>query len=147
MKRTLAAAALGLTLAVAPFATAPAQALNERQAAGIIAGAAILGLGAALAQNGNVDVQVHSGRKDRGYAHRRRDHAGSLPRNCLRSFDTRRGGTYSVFGQRCLARSGVNLRQLPRHCATDLRVRGRYRPAYEARCLSDYGWRVARHRY
>lgn len=146
MLRTLAAAALGMSLAVAPIATAPAQALNERQAAGIVAGAAILGLGAALAQNGNVGIQVHAGRNNRDYGPHRRDSVRALPRNCLRSFNTLRG-TYNAFDQRCLAHSGVNLRNLPRHCATDLRVRGRQNSVYGARCLSEYGWRVARHRY
>lgn len=146
MLRTLAAAALGVSLAVAPIATVPAQALTERQAAGILAGAAILGLGAALAQNGSVGVQIHSGRNTRGYGPHRRDSVRALPRNCLRSFNTPRG-TYSAFDRRCLAHSGVNLRHLPRHCATDLRVRGRQNSVYGARCLSEYGWRVARHRY
>ena len=145
MFRTLAAAAIGLALAAAPIATAPAQALDDRQAAGIIAGAAILGLGAALAQNGkgNVQLQVHSGQSDRGYGPSRRHAVRALPGNCLRNFNTRRG-TYSVFGQNCLARSGVNLRQLPRRCETDLRVGGRLTGVYEARCLQQNGWRVAR---
>lgn len=146
MFRTLAAAAIGLTLAVAPIAAAPAQALDDRQAAGIIAGAVILGLGAALSQNGNVDVQVHSGQPHRGYGRSRRGSVRALPGNCLHHIDTRRG-TYSVFGQRCLARSGVNLRHLPRRCETDIRVNRRLARVYEARCLQHNGWRVARRHY
>ena len=151
MLRTLAATALGLSLALTPLATAPAHALDDRQAAGIVAGAIILGLGAALAQNGTVGVQVQPPRHYQrraydpypGYGQHRLDRARILPGSCLRRVKSRQG-TFGLFGPNCLARAGVNVRHLPRQCATEIRVGGRYRPAYGARCLQHNGWRVAR---
>jgi len=147
MKRTLMAASLGLTLAVAPMASLPAQALDRDQVAGLIAGIAILGLaGSALSdgQGGRVTSQVVR-RSTPDYRVQRPPVRHTLPARCLRSFERRQRALH-VFGQRCLQKSGVNLRHLPRACATEIRVGGRYRTAYEARCLRHNGWRMAQHR-
>ena len=98
MLRTLAATALGLSLALTPLATAPAHALDDRQAAGIVAGAIILGLGAALAQNGTVGVQVQPPRHYQrraydlypGYRQHRLDRAQSVQGGVPQSFHFRK---------------------------------------------------------
>ncbi|QFU09966.1 hypothetical protein PARPLA_00471 [Rhodobacteraceae bacterium THAF1] len=144
MIKTLTAAALGLTLALTPIASAPAQALDRDDAAKILGTLAIVGIATgALNNNGRANVTVQRGQA-RGFRDHRRTRR-ALPAQCLRSVDTRRGHI-RVFGQRCLQRSGVPTRYLPHACATQVRVGGRHRAAYGARCLRHNGWRVAQHR-
>lgn len=76
---------------------------------------------------------------------RRWRRAAVLPGDCLHRVHDRRGPD-RVFGARCLDRSGVELRHLPRDCRSDVLVRGRYHAAYSARCLQHRGWRVAQYR-
>lgn len=51
-----------------------------------------------------------------------------------------RGGD-TLYLAPCLAREGVDLRQLPQRCAVELRGPGRARSAYSANCLARAGWR------
>lgn len=84
-------------------------------------------------------------RRDRDYRavvepdrrHGRR--ARTLPASCLRD-DLSASRVRRVVGQQCLQRSGVDV-SLPVDCATLIESRGRFRTAYDARCLSDAGFR------
>lgn len=134
------------------------------QAAQILGGLAVIGaLGYALNKLGDDDDDDRARRKShyRGWDDRRRwddrhrwddrrgrghryGHraSGTLPGQCLRST---RGGDY-VVGTECLYRSGVNVSRLPYGCGTRVIAGGRERRAFDARCLDQNGWRVARHR-
>lgn len=67
-----------------------------------------------------------------------------LPQRCFRNFDSRRG-VYRGFGERCLHRHFRYANRLPESCL--IRVRGNRGPrfAYEARCMRNHGYRLARH--
>ncbi len=67
-----------------------------------------------------------------------------LPPRCFRAFDSRRG-VYRGFGVRCLQRHFRHANRLPESCL--IRVRGNRGPrlAYEARCMRNHGYRLARH--
>lgn len=67
-----------------------------------------------------------------------------LPGQCLRSFETRRRGTVRMFGNRCLQRNFDYAQRLPQHCQTRVRTPNGKRHGYEARCLRDAGYRLAR---
>ena len=144
MFKPLAAATLGLTLALTPIASAPAQALDRDDAAKILGALAVIGIAnGALNNNGRANVTVQRGQQRHYRSHRRANRA--LPARCVRHIDSRQG-TLRVAGKRCLRRSGVAVRQLPRNCATRIRYNGQPHAAYGLRCLRHNGWRVARHR-
>lgn len=66
-----------------------------------------------------------------------------LPRHCAMEVGSRRNATL-VFSERCLRESGLRAR-LPQHCARMVPARG-HRPerAYEARCMADRGFVMAK---
>lgn len=67
-----------------------------------------------------------------------------LPGQCLRSFETNRRGTVRMFGERCLQRNFEYSHRLPQHCQTRVRTSQGKRYGYEARCLRNAGYRLAR---
>jgi hypothetical protein len=66
-----------------------------------------------------------------------------LPRQCFRSFHTRRG-IYRGFGERCLSNNFRYVNQMPRYCMDRIRTDRGPRRVYDARCLRDAGYRLAR---
>ncbi|TDL81582.1 hypothetical protein E2L08_05550 [Palleronia sediminis] len=67
-----------------------------------------------------------------------------LPVSCLHRAEERHA-TRTVFGAQCLSREYRHADRLPDRCRTTARVFGKDRRAYDARCLRDRGYRVARH--
>ncbi|MGC1496224.1 MAG: hypothetical protein WA790_10470 [Sulfitobacter sp.] len=66
-----------------------------------------------------------------------------LPSQCFRSFDTRRG-TVRMFGNRCLQNNYRHANRLPQHCKVRVNTYNGKRTGYQARCLRDAGYRLAR---
>ena len=66
-----------------------------------------------------------------------------LPGDCLRSFETRQG-TMRLFAEQCLLQNYRYVDQLPSHCAVKVRTRGGHRWGYDARCLRNQGYQLAR---
>ena len=66
-----------------------------------------------------------------------------LPKQCFRSLDTRHGKV-RMFSQRCLNRHYDYAHRLPRACHYKFRTYDGHRRGYEARCLRDRGYRLAR---
>ncbi len=66
-----------------------------------------------------------------------------LPSQCFRSFDTRHG-TVQMFGNRCLQNNFRHANSLPQHCRVQVRTYQGDRSGYDARCLRDQGYKLAR---
>lgn len=66
-----------------------------------------------------------------------------LPQHCLRSFDTRRGSV-QMFPRRCLERSYSFISHLPQQCATRVRTDHGRLGGWDARCLRQSGYQLAR---
>ncbi len=66
-----------------------------------------------------------------------------LPSQCFRSYDTRQGKV-RMFGQRCLQENYRFADRLPNYCAETVRTERGVRRGYDARCLRDAGYRLAR---
>ncbi|WP_298915726.1 hypothetical protein [uncultured Roseobacter sp.] len=66
-----------------------------------------------------------------------------LPGDCLRSAQTRQGRV-RYFGNRCLERNYKHVNKLPRDCFIRLRGDDQSRRGYDARCLRDRGYQLAR---
>lgn len=67
----------------------------------------------------------------------------TLPRQCFRSFQTRRGYV-NMFVRRCLERNFRGVHRLPQACAQRVRTERGPRFGFEARCLRHNGYRVSR---
>ena len=158
--RSLAAAALGLSLALGSVAApAPALAqeldlprvLQENPAAATLAALAALGIIAAIVDDDDDDddrrrdrddfryddgrerVEVYRRAPDLGYAPERR----VLPAECVRRLEDGE----RVLAGRCLERRGVGA-GLPGYCRTSAYADGRQRTVYDMRCLREEGFRV-----
>lgn len=150
---TLAAVAIAATT----FSAAPAFAdRDDERAARTIA--ALLGLVV-------VGKIIHDNNKDRPDSHVtvkkpkhniRRGHANprprplpkragraELPRECFRSFQTRRGQVH-MFGRRCLEKNYRAVNRLPQSCAQRIRTDRGTRSGFDGRCLQRNGYRVSR---
>jgi hypothetical protein len=66
-----------------------------------------------------------------------------LPQECFRSFETRQG-KIRMFGERCLQQNFRHANQLPQHCHYKFGTPDGLRSGYEARCLRDAGYSLAR---
>ena len=66
-----------------------------------------------------------------------------LPSQCFRSFDTR-SGPVRMFGNRCLQNNFRHANRLPQHCKVRVKTYNGKRTGYQARCLRDAGYRLAR---
>lgn len=99
--------------------------------------------------------QGHHGHKNHGYAQNppvyhpeprplpNRVNRKLLPQQCFRSMETRHGKV-RYFGQRCLNRNYDFVHRLPQVCNYTFRTHKGDRRGYEARCLRDWGYRLAR---
>lgn len=66
-----------------------------------------------------------------------------LPGQCLRSFDTRRGKV-RMFGRNCLNNNYRYAGRLPQRCLSVVKTNRGNRQGYEARCLRQNGYSLAR---
>ena len=66
-----------------------------------------------------------------------------LPRECLRSVETR-FGTQRLFTERCLQRSHVQVNRLPNRCAVRLFTTQGPRNGFDPLCLREQGYRIDR---
>jgi len=66
-----------------------------------------------------------------------------LPGQCFRSVDTRRG-TYQVFGVSCLKQNYRHVNTLPQHCLIEFPGQSGRQTGFDARCLRDQGYSLAR---
>jgi hypothetical protein len=66
-----------------------------------------------------------------------------LPGDCLRSSQTW-DGRVRYFGTQCLERSYGFVHRLPQACAVQVRADNRIQSGYEARCLRNQGYKLAR---
>jgi hypothetical protein len=66
-----------------------------------------------------------------------------LPKQCFHSFETRRGNV-RMFGNRCLQNNFRHANSLPQHCKVRVKTYDGRRTGYQARCLRDAGYRLAR---
>lgn len=66
-----------------------------------------------------------------------------LPQNCFRSFDTYEGKV-QMFGRHCLENNYAFVDRMPRACRQHIRTYRGNRVGYDARCLRDSGYRLAR---
>ncbi len=147
--------ALSLTLATA----VPAQANGfDREDVGklIIGIAAIAALNAAIQNNKRHDRATtqtapaqHGVNRNDSWADlnrpRQRNQARNrdLPRQCLRSVETR-FGTQRLFGQRCLERNYARVNRLPERRAVRIFTDDGPRRGFDPLCLRDQGFRSTR---
>jgi hypothetical protein len=149
--------ALSLTLATA----APVQANGfDREDVGklLIGIAALAALNAAIQNNNRNDradaqTQTADHRSNRANSwadlnrpHQRdRDRARNraLPRECLRSVETR-FGTQRLFGKRCLERNYARVNRLPNRCAVRVFTTDGPRNGFDPSCLREQGFRATR---
>ncbi len=66
-----------------------------------------------------------------------------LPQQCFRSFDSDEGKVM-MFGERCLEQNYANTDRLPTFCAKRIRTDDGAQYGYDARCLRDSGYSLAR---
>lgn len=66
-----------------------------------------------------------------------------LPQQCFRSFETRKGKVL-MFGDQCLRRNFAGAKRLPQRCHYKFGTPDGLRAGYEARCLRDAGYKLAR---
>ena len=158
MHRKFIATVMAAAIAVTTIGAAPAKA-GAKELARFIVGVAALGVIAAAINDAD--------RKENRVA--RQDHAPVvvpprherparleprplpdrarvtvLPAQCVRQVSDRRG-TRNVFMAGCLERNDVRMSRLPERCEMSvIGQRGHERTAYDARCLSNNGYRVSR---
>lgn len=142
-----------MAIALTTFSASPAHAERDDRAARAVA--TLLGLAV-------VGKIIHDNRKDRSDGHVTRagrgvDHGSrikprpmprrvaraALPRQCFRSFQTRRGQV-NMFARRCLERNYRAANRLPQHCAQRIRTDRGTRAGFDARCLRRSGYNVSR---
>ncbi|MFZ1468224.1 MAG: hypothetical protein WAT09_04510 [Paracoccaceae bacterium] len=137
---TAGAAALSLILAAAM----PAQAGGSKDdlAKSLIAA---LVIGAIIHETRKPDpaptpVTPESVRKKRGpYVHDR----NVIPSVCALQFEGPDRGV-TVYPERCLLREGISRRALPRDCAKEARIYGKWDRIYSQRCLRQAGFEMRR---
>ncbi|WP_300032746.1 hypothetical protein [uncultured Roseobacter sp.] len=66
-----------------------------------------------------------------------------LPGDCLRSIPTR-DRTYRIFGKKCMERNYSYTDELPRTCKVKFKGPNRKRKGWDARCLRQEGYQLAR---
>lgn len=128
MLRCLTVFLLSAALVLGPAGARPAQALDEKELLGLLAGVAALAI---------IKKELDD-RKDE----KRAAAARVLPGDCVFRLEDRAGRIRDVLGPRCLQRSGVNLARLPDQCLREVRTTRGWRNAYARPCLERAGWQV-----
>jgi len=157
MYRRFIAVLSATAITITAFGAVPARADGDdvRRALGILLGAAIVGkiIHDSEKRDRSVTryVEPQHGHRIKPQAYprakpqtqHRRAGRKLLPSKCFRSFDTRRGRVV-MFGQRCLQKNFAHAHRLPQSCARKARTQRGVRYGYDARCLRDAGYRLAR---
>ncbi len=151
MHRYFIAFVVTATVAITAFSAKPARA-SDQDLARALAGIAVLAIiGKAIHDHNKDDDRV----RQKSFVNRQtlieprplpnRVSRRVLPRQCLRTVETRNGNTRRVLGARCLERNYRFSSQLPRSCARQVETRRGWRWAYGARCLRQNGYQIARY--
>jgi hypothetical protein len=147
---TAAVAAAALTLAGMTVAATPARAGNDELAKILLGATAIYIIGSAI-ENSNENGRSRASRGsgsyyggydyDRDYGHRGRRHARApeVPAAC--AIDVRGRHSDTVYGARCLRRSGFNY-HIPARCEVQVRGDHGRRTAYSGECLVRAGFEL-----
>lgn len=152
--RTLIAGLFAAALATGTMGAAPARADNS-DLAKILAGAATLVIiGSVIkdqrkkthagtnsnayshAGNGN---QAHKRPGNKGHRYDKRQHAKTVPAQCLRTIRTRKG-QQNFFARPCLRQNMRNVERLPNACAFRINGGSFGKVGYDPRCLQRNGW-------
>lgn len=163
MSRKFIAAVLAVATTVAAVSSTPARAASEEDIARLLAGAAtVFIIGKAIQNSRDADrddkkrkVITHHAPRPKVYHHsnpipkvvqrdqRPRPRADVLPAQCVRQIEGGRVGRV-VMG-RCLERSAINARSLPKACRMTVQTRRGTAQAYALPCLRHRGYSLARH--
>lgn len=152
MSRKFIGLVAAVSIAITGFAAAPARAGSDEDFAKILAGIIVLGTVAAAIESNKKKKRARARdydtpRVDHDRGHRPRGHrrnARRLPADCLRVTNTR-NGRMRYFASRCLQRNYRHADRLPRFCRTRVeRANGRVARGYNASCLRNEGYRIAR---
>jgi hypothetical protein len=148
MHRSFIAAIIAATIVITGFSAAPARAGGD-DIAKALAGLAMLAIiGKAISDNRDGHQVSRQAAPRHQYVQPRplpkRIARNALPGQCLRVIDTRRGTT-RMFMRRCLERNYRYVNRLPQACAQRVRTDRGPRYGYNARCLRQSGFRIARH--
>lgn len=146
MSRKFIGLVTAFSIAVTGIGVAPAHAASDEDVAGFLAGLIVLGtIAAALnSKDKKREVVTEPPRAYREKPRKHRRHARQLPSECLRVawVDNTK---VRYFGRKCLKRNYGNVQNLPRFCRTRIeRSNGRVAKGFNARCLRQEGYRVAR---
>lgn len=148
MIRALTSLVLAASVAVSPLGARPAQALDEKDLLGLLAGAAAIAI---------IKKELDDRKEKERAAQVRRQQTPRysdtwsyrnrvLPARCSFRLEDRRGRIRNVVGPRCLERQGVRLARLPDNCLREVRTTRGWRNAYGLRCLKKNGWSLDGHR-
>ena len=150
MFKPLIAGVTALSLTLSTAAPAQANGLSQDDIGKILFGlAAIAAIGTIVDNNENRrSVEVTRNHRPtptpRAQPQRQsRVDRSVLPRNCLRSFDTR-FGTHRMFGARCLSNNYAFADNLPRSCAVRIITSDGVRGGYDPSCLRGRGYSARR---
>jgi hypothetical protein len=142
MTRSLLAALLCASLALAAPARADDRRPDGRDLAVILGGAVALYVLNQTLRDRRGRAPVTRGLRDAPVPRRPRDRHGNallLPDRCLQAFQTPRG-TVRGYGARCMQRFAPDPRLLPAECVDQVRTADGIRTFYGPRCLRRAGW-------
>jgi hypothetical protein len=160
MFKSLIAGVTALSLTLATAMPAQASGLDRQDAGKLLIGlAAIAALSVAIENNNRRDRDratpahepVQRGiNRNNDWAglnrqHRNNNNHRALPRECLRSVETR-FGTQRMFGKRCLERNYRHVNSLPGRCAVRVYTDNGPRRGFDPHCLREQGFRSDRRR-
>lgn len=154
MFKPLIAGITALSVAFASAAPAQANGLDREDVGKLLIGlAAVAALNAAIDRNNRDDRRDESSTRTQHRNNswddlnrpRQRDHVRNreLPRQCLRSIETR-FGTQRMFTQRCLERNYARVNRLPERCAVRVYSDNGPRSGFDPLCLREAGYRATR---
>lgn len=136
MKKFLTTAALVMSIGITSVTASTAPARAEPDGAEVLTALGLLALFAYAAKEQRDDRKKATVHKKPAPKKR---FSKVLPAKCMRVANTR-NDQYRVFGKRCLQNNYRHVNRLPRFCETNVRVKGQWRAAYNARCLRNQGF-------
>ena len=151
MFKSLIAGVTALSLTFSTAAPAQAAGLSDDDLGKIIFGIAALAAISTLVepQTNRIPAPVTrnvSPRQNRenssGHRHQSADRT-VLPRECLRSYETR-FGTHRMFGRRCLQNNYSLARRLPNSCSVRIFTEAGSRRGFDPSCLRSHGYTARR---
>ncbi|MCF6444756.1 hypothetical protein [Nereida sp. MMG025] len=134
MKNLLTTSALILSIALGSvtISAQPVRA-NEASAGEIATAIGLLALFAYAAKEARDDTKKHRVQPPK------KRFSKVLPAKCLQIVQ-RRNYKQRVYGARCLQNNYRHVNRLPRFCKTEVKLRGQWRPAFNAQCLRREGF-------